>query len=107
MYFRVALRQIRLLHHGRLDHVDALLSHVELDQSLVALVLVLDGFELILVKHWASYTAIPIFIVDADGNLAYYNESAEQIIGRSFDEAGEIQDASAATQEQIMALAVG
>ncbi len=49
-----------------------------------------EPIELILVKHWASYTAIPIFIVDADGNLAYYNESAEQIIGRSFDEAGEI-----------------
>jgi len=52
-----------------------------------------EPIELILVKHWASYTAIPIFIVDADGNLAYYNEPAETIIGRSFDEAGEINAA--------------
>ena len=49
-----------------------------------------EPIELILVKHWASYTAMPIFIVDADGNLVYYNESAEHILGRSFDEAGEI-----------------
>ena len=52
-----------------------------------------EPIELILVKHWASYTAIPIFIVDADGNLVYYNDSAEAILGRSFDEAGEINAA--------------
>ena len=52
-----------------------------------------EPIELILLKHWASYTAIPIFIVDADGNLAYYNDSAETILGRSFDEAGEINAA--------------
>lgn len=52
-----------------------------------------EPIELILVKHWASYTAIPIFIVDADGNLVYYNDSAEPILGRSFDEAGEINAA--------------
>ena len=49
-----------------------------------------EPIELILVKHWASYTAIPILIVDADGTLVYYNQSAEQILGRSFDEVGEI-----------------
>ena len=49
-----------------------------------------EPIELILVKHWASYMAIPILIVDADGNMIFYNDSAEAILGRSFDEAGEI-----------------
>lgn len=49
-----------------------------------------EPIELILIKHWASYIAVPIFIVDMSGNLIYYNQSAEPILGRSFDEAGEI-----------------
>lgn len=46
--------------------------------------------EIILLKHWASYVAVPIWITDADGNLVYYNEPAESIVGRPFDDAGEI-----------------
>jgi PAS domain-containing protein len=52
-----------------------------------------EPIELILVKHWASYIAVPMFIVDVDGNLIFYNNSAEAILGRSFDEAGEINAA--------------
>lgn len=52
-----------------------------------------EPIELILVKHWASYVAVPIFIVDVDGNLVFFNESAEEMLGRSFDEAGQINAA--------------
>lgn len=52
-----------------------------------------EPIELILIKHWSSYIAVPILIVDADGNLVFYNESAEAILGRRFDEAGEINAA--------------
>lgn len=46
--------------------------------------------ELILVRQLASYLAMPIFLVDNSGNLLYYNEPAEAIIGRRFDETGEM-----------------
>lgn len=44
--------------------------------------------ELILSRHWASYLETPIFIIDPEGNLLYYNESAESILGRRFAETG-------------------
>ena len=47
--------------------------------------------ELILVRQLAGYLALPIFVVDPDGNLLYYNEPAEQILGLRFDETGEIE----------------
>jgi PAS domain-containing protein len=46
--------------------------------------------ELILTRQLASSLAMPIFLVDADGTLVYYNESAEHILGRRFDETGEM-----------------
>ncbi len=46
--------------------------------------------ELILLKQWATHIAIPVWIVDVSGNLVFYNEPAEGILGRRFDEAGEI-----------------
>lgn len=46
--------------------------------------------EVILARHLASYLVMPIFIVDPSGNLVYYNESAEAILGRRFEEAGEM-----------------
>jgi len=46
--------------------------------------------EVILVKQLASYLATPIFVVDPDGNLVFYNESAEELLGRRFDETGEM-----------------
>jgi PAS domain-containing protein len=44
--------------------------------------------ELILSRHWASYLNMPIFLVDTGGNLLYYNEPAEVILGRRFSETG-------------------
>jgi PAS domain-containing protein len=31
-----------------------------------------------------------MWVVDVEGNLVYYNEPAEQLLGRRFDEAGKI-----------------
>ena len=45
--------------------------------------------ELILLRQWASYMAMPIWIADSDENVLYYNEPAEVILGSRFDEAGE------------------
>lgn len=44
--------------------------------------------ELILVRQLASYLATPILVVDAAGDLLYYNEPAELLLGRPFDETG-------------------
>jgi PAS domain-containing protein len=44
--------------------------------------------ELILTRQLASQLAMPVFIVDAAGALVFYNESAEGILGRRFEETG-------------------
>ena len=46
--------------------------------------------EVILARHLASCLAMPIFIVDPKGNLVFYNEPAEPILGRRFEESGEM-----------------
>jgi PAS domain-containing protein len=45
---------------------------------------------LILAREFASKLATPMFVTDADGNLVFYNEPAEDILGRTFSEAGEM-----------------
>ena len=45
---------------------------------------------LILAREFASNLATPIYIVDADERLVYFNEPAEKTAGRSFAETGEI-----------------
>ena len=44
--------------------------------------------ELILMRQLASCLGMPVFLADPDGNLVYYNEHAEKILGRRFDESG-------------------
>ena len=44
--------------------------------------------EVILARQLAEYLAVPIFIVDPDGDLLYYNEPAELILGSRYDETG-------------------
>ena len=46
--------------------------------------------ELILTRHLASNLAMPIFLVDADGTLIFYNEPAERLLGMRFEETGEM-----------------
>ncbi|MGI9542433.1 MAG: PAS domain-containing protein [Cyclobacteriaceae bacterium] len=44
--------------------------------------------EIILSRQLADCLSIPIFIVDIKGNLVFYNEPAEEILGMRFDETG-------------------
>jgi PAS domain-containing protein len=53
--------------------------------------------ELILIRQLASYLAMAVFIVNADGNLVFYNEPAERILGHRFDETGEMAATAWAT----------
>src|ERR1044072_663226 len=48
------------------------------------------AIELICARRLASYLAIPIILVDLQGNVIYFNEPAEGVLGRRFDETGEI-----------------
>jgi PAS domain-containing protein len=44
--------------------------------------------EVILARHLAEYLAMPIFIVNPDGDLIFYNEPAESILGTRYAETG-------------------
>lgn len=44
--------------------------------------------EVILARHLAEYLAMPIFIVNPDGDLIFYNEPAETILGTRYAETG-------------------
>jgi PAS domain-containing protein len=46
--------------------------------------------EVILMRQLASYLAVPIFVVDPRGTLLYYNEPAEALLGRRYEETGEL-----------------
>lgn len=48
------------------------------------------SIELILFRQLANYLVTPVFIVDPDGNLIFFNEAAEKILGFKFSEAGEM-----------------
>ena len=45
---------------------------------------------MVLLKQVASYLAMPIFVVDAEGSLVYYNEPAEELLGHRYEEAGQL-----------------
>ena len=44
--------------------------------------------EIILSRHLAEALALPIFIVDPEGSLLYYNEPAEVILGLRYVDTG-------------------
>lgn len=46
--------------------------------------------ELILLRQLGSYLDLPMFLVDAEGRLVYFNEPAEPLLGLRFDEVGEL-----------------
>lgn len=45
---------------------------------------------LILAREFASNLATPMFLADSEGNLVFYNEPAEEILGKTYAEAGEM-----------------
>ena len=53
--------------------------------------------ELILTRQLADYLAVPIFIVDPAGTLVFYNEPAERLLGKRFNETGEMPAAEWST----------
>ena len=44
--------------------------------------------QIILTRQLARYLSVPVFLVDQKGNLLFYNEPAEVILGRRFEETG-------------------
>jgi PAS domain-containing protein len=46
--------------------------------------------ELILLRQVASYLAMPIVLVGAEGDLLYFTEPAESLLGLRFDDVGEL-----------------
>jgi PAS domain-containing protein len=46
--------------------------------------------EIILNRHLADCLSIPVFITDTVGNLLFYNEPAEEVLGRRFEDTGEM-----------------
>jgi PAS domain-containing protein len=45
---------------------------------------------LILAREFASKLALAVLVADGDGNLVYFNEPAEQLLGRTFAETREM-----------------
>jgi hypothetical protein len=48
------------------------------------------AIEIILNRQLADCLAIPVFITDTLGNLLFYNEPAEEILGKRYEETGEM-----------------
>lgn len=46
--------------------------------------------EIILARQLAGYLAVPIFVVSPEGDLLFYNEPAERILGTRFEETGKM-----------------
>ena len=46
--------------------------------------------EIILHRQLADCLAIPVFIVDPEGNLLFYNEPAEDVLGMRYEDTGEM-----------------
>lgn len=46
--------------------------------------------ELILSRQLAECLSIPVFITNTEGTLLFYNEPAEEILGKRFEETGEM-----------------
>ena len=47
--------------------------------------------EIILNRQLADCLSIPVFITDTSGNLIFYNEPAEVLLGTNFEETGEMR----------------
>jgi PAS domain S-box-containing protein len=59
--------------------------------------------ELILTRQLASYLAVPVWVMSESGDLLYYNEAAEAVLGRRYDEAGEMPASELAEIFQVAA----
>ena len=48
------------------------------------------AIELILSRQLAECLAMPVFLTDTEGNLLFYNEPAEDILGKRYEDTGEM-----------------
>jgi PAS domain-containing protein len=46
--------------------------------------------EMILARQLASYLTMPVFLIDPEGVLVFYNEPAELLLGLRFEETGKM-----------------
>ncbi len=46
--------------------------------------------EVVLLRQVAGYLSTPLFLVDEDGMLEYYNEPAEVLLGHRYEETGQM-----------------
>jgi PAS domain-containing protein len=46
--------------------------------------------QIILIRQLAGYLGVPLFLADPKGDLLFYNEPAEAIVGLRFEETGAI-----------------
>jgi PAS domain-containing protein len=46
--------------------------------------------EVVLLRQVAGYLSTPLFLVDEDGGLEYYNEPAELLLGHRYEETGQM-----------------
>ena len=46
--------------------------------------------EIVLLRQVGGYLSTPMFVVDEDGTLEYYNEPAEAVLGHRYEETGEM-----------------
>ncbi|MEO7924837.1 MAG: PAS domain-containing protein [Chitinophagaceae bacterium] len=47
--------------------------------------------EIILTRQLSDCLSVPVFITDTTGNLIFYNEPAEKLLGTRFEETGEMK----------------
>ncbi|HEX6333522.1 MAG TPA: PAS domain-containing protein [Flavisolibacter sp.] len=48
------------------------------------------SIEIILTRQLADCLAMPVFLTDTQGNLLFYNEPAEDILGKRYEDTGEM-----------------
>jgi PAS domain-containing protein len=48
------------------------------------------SLQLILAREFSANLATPMFLIDAEGTLVYFNEAAELLLGKSYGEIGPI-----------------
>jgi PAS domain-containing protein len=57
---------------------------------------------LIVARELASNLATPMFLLDAEGDLVFYNDAAESMLARPFSEHGQINASTWADMLQLM-----
>jgi len=62
------------------------MSAIGLDAPATLAPMAQHEMELILMRQLASALAVPVLVADAEGDLLYFNEPAELLLGRRFDD---------------------